>query len=113
MDSGPSSHVLEAIHERYGAPGSTIQPSLWTESNAEWDVFYPISALLSTYRFPVQVKETFAWPKMGMNVEELGWENGIRRIKLIMDFVRVYSSLNTDRRRPVWYRLLLLSMPKW
>jgi hypothetical protein len=120
MDSGPSGTLLQDIHERYGALNSTLSPNIWTESNADWDVFYPISALIETYRFPIQGDRGFTWPKAGIEVEELGYVNGVREMNLMLDFVS-YTRCSTDDRldwfgqyyrlmRMLWGGALILSL---
>ncbi|WVR06737.1 hypothetical protein IAU60_003772 [Kwoniella sp. DSM 27419] len=89
MDGGPSSDILPAIHEKYGLPGSEIQPTKMTDWDSDWDVLYPISTFLETYKFPLDVSEKdkeFDWPGMGFWVDDVKWEYGIRHMRLRFDF---------------------------
>jgi hypothetical protein len=86
MDSGPEYDFVQALHERYGTDSPVQDP--------DWDVLYPISSFLDTYRFELPVND-FVWPRADFSVQSsIG--DGTRKLDLRLNFVR----LTVDRTDP-------------
>ena len=68
MDKGPQFDFVSAIHARYGTQDPVV-PTVMNKENTDWDVLYPVSSFLDTYRFPLS-PIAFDWPKMGIEVHE-------------------------------------------
>ncbi|WVQ99736.1 hypothetical protein IAU59_006878 [Kwoniella sp. CBS 9459] len=89
MDRGPQSNIVSAIHEKYGLQGSTVEHTALTDADSDWDVLYPISNFIDTYKFPLYVSDevdAFEWPKVDHWMEDVKWEYGERYIRLRFDF---------------------------
>ncbi|WWC69875.1 uncharacterized protein I206_103818 [Kwoniella pini CBS 10737] len=90
MDQGPTKNIVSTIHEKFGKKGSKLVNTKLTDYDSDWDVIYPISSFLDTYKFPIEpiAKEdkNFEWPSMGFYVQEVKWEYGMRELKLRFDF---------------------------
>jgi hypothetical protein len=91
MDSGPELDFVEALHERYGAADSPIENTHMSKANSDWDVLYPISSFLDTYRFDLPSKGEFAWPEMGIQVVETHGD-GTRKLDMTLNFVSRWLS---------------------
>ena len=86
MDSGPEFDFVEALHERYGTD-SPVQETVMNKHNTEWDVLYPISSFLDTYRFDLP-PNNFVWPRADIQAEEtLG--DGTRKLDLRLNFTGI------------------------
>lgn len=85
MDSGPEYDFVDALHERYGTPDRPVQSTIMNKANTDWDVLYPVSSFLDTYRFELSPTD-FDWPRMGIEVNET-ISNGERKLDLTLDFV--------------------------
>ncbi|ORY22823.1 hypothetical protein BCR39DRAFT_550650 [Naematelia encephala] len=95
MDSGDWPGIIEAVAERY-APGETVEYTVEETSGSDWDVIYPVSSFLETYRVPLPHVE-FDWPKLSYEVSETSWKDGIHRFKLRADFTGlVFPTLTVD-----------------
>ncbi|WWC88985.1 uncharacterized protein L201_003900 [Kwoniella dendrophila CBS 6074] len=90
MDRGPKSNIVNSIHEKFGQPKSTFINTQLTDYDSDWDVIYPISSFLDTYKFPIEIEdqeqENFEWPSMGFFTQEVNWAYGQREVKLRFDF---------------------------
>lgn len=89
MDRGPVSDIVPSLYSRYGAPDLPLEHTSLTDYDSDWDVFYPVSTFLDTYRFDLPVSEQakeFTWPEMKWGVKDTKWENGIRKMILTFDF---------------------------
>ncbi|WRT66692.1 uncharacterized protein IL334_003653 [Kwoniella shivajii] len=89
MDRGPVSTIIPTIHEKFGQPNTGLQHTKLTDYDSDWDVIYPISAFLDTYKFPIEVKkedEQFSWPNMGFYTQDVKWEYGMREVRLRFNF---------------------------
>ncbi|WVQ80122.1 hypothetical protein IAT38_002223 [Cryptococcus sp. DSM 104549] len=90
MDRGPIADIPSAIHERYALPGAPLEHTVLTDYDSDWDMLYPVSTFLDTYRFTLPVPEEvegFKWPKMEWEEVEGGvWEDGKREMTLKFDF---------------------------
>ena len=84
MDSGPEFDFVEAIHERYGTD-SPVQETIMNKHNPDWDVLYPISSFLDTYRFELPAND-FVWPRADFSVQETVGD-GTRKLDLCLNFV--------------------------
>ena len=85
MDSGPEYDFVHALHERYGTD-SPVTPTQMNKENSDWDILYPISSFLDTYRFELPPSPGFKWPEVGVKHKESRLE-GKRKIDLTLDFV--------------------------
>jgi hypothetical protein len=88
MDSGPEFDFVEALHERYGTD-APVQRTVMNKANSDWDVLYPVSSFLDTYRFELPSTD-FAWPKMGLDVTETRGES-TRKLDMRLNFVSPYA----------------------
>ncbi|ADV23802.1 hypothetical protein I305_05745 [Cryptococcus gattii E566] len=89
MDRGPMSDIIPSLYSRYGAPDLPLEHTSLTDYDSDWDVFYPVSTFLDTYRFDLPVSEQakeFTWPEMKWEVKDTKWENGIRKMILTFNF---------------------------
>nr|KIR45346.1 hypothetical protein I312_05389 [Cryptococcus bacillisporus CA1280] len=89
MDRGPMSDIVPSLYSRYGAPDLPLEHTSLTDYDSDWDVFYPVSTFLDTYRFDLPVSEQakeFTWPEMKWGVKDTKWENGIRKMILTFNF---------------------------
>ena len=83
LDRGTELDFVEAIHARYGA--GPVEHTSLGEHDPDWDVLYPISSFLDTYRFPLP-PTPFDWPNLRYTVNNTE-SSGVRRIQLSLDFV--------------------------
>lgn len=83
MDRGTELDFVEAIHERYGS--GPIEHTSLGDHDPDWDIIYPVSSFLDTYRFPLP-RIPFEWPILRYKVQE-NESDGDRRIQLSLDFV--------------------------
>lgn len=83
MDRGTELDVVEAIHERYGV--GPIEHTSLGDHDPDWDVLYPISTFLNTYRFPL-APTGFDWPEIKSEAQVTSVD-GLRKIQLSFDFV--------------------------
>ncbi|KIR69961.1 hypothetical protein I310_06278 [Cryptococcus deuterogattii CA1014] len=89
MDRGPMSDIVPSLYSRYGAPNLPLEHTSLTDYDSDWDVLYPVSTFLDTYRFDLPVSEQakeFTWPEMKWGVKDTKWENGIRKMILTFNF---------------------------
>lgn len=89
MDSGPEFDFVDALHNRYGTPDGPVQSTIMNKANPDWDVLYPVSSFLDTYRFALP-RDDFEWPSMGVEVNETV-SDGKRKLDLSLDFVSCLS----------------------
>lgn len=85
MDKGTKLGFVEAIHERYGS-GPVERTSLG-EYDPDWDVLYPVSSFLDTYRFRLP-STPFDWPNLQYTAHETE-SNEARRIQLSFNFTGI------------------------
>lgn len=83
MDTARNNQVMRALHNQFGA-GAPLTRTEATEDNADWDVLYPVSAFLETYKFPLPPTE-FTWPKMEFEATREKTDEGHTRIHLKTD----------------------------
>lgn len=84
-------HVPRKLHERYAAPNAPLQPTTLTSYETDWDVIYPVSSFLETWRFgvaPPAAEKQFEWPQMGWEVKEKALSDGQRSLSFKLNFVR-------------------------
>ncbi|WVF71126.1 hypothetical protein IAT40_005923 [Kwoniella sp. CBS 6097] len=89
MDRGPQDKIVSSIHSEYGLQGSEVEHTALTDADSDWDVLYPISNFIDTYKFPLYVSDesgAFEWPTVGHWMEDVKWEYGERHIRLRFDF---------------------------
>lgn len=56
----------------------------------DWDVFYFVFIFLDMYKFDLFVSEEikkFIWLEMKWGVKDIKWEDGVRKMVLIFNFV--------------------------
>lgn len=85
MDSGPDYDFAQALHNRYGTE-KPLETTVMNKDNSDWDVLYPVSSFLETYRFELP-KTEFIWPEMGVEVQESDNGDGVRKLDIRLDFV--------------------------
>ena len=85
-DLGPDLRFVESLHERYGAPGSVVEPTSTTQNDTHWDSLYPVSTFLRTYKFALPSVDC-DWPRMQLEEMESPTEAGLRKLNLRMSFV--------------------------
>lgn len=90
MDSGPEYDFVEALHARYGTD-APVESTIMNKENSDWDVLYPVSSFLDTYRFELPSID-FVWPKMGLEVEETKGES-TRKLDMRLNFVSCLHGL--------------------
>ncbi|ORX35606.1 hypothetical protein BD324DRAFT_660481 [Kockovaella imperatae] len=88
MDRGPRLDFVQSLHSRYGAPGSQIKATTITKNDTDWDVLYPVSSFLETYKFDLPAVP-FDWPKPSIDVKELDHIGGVRRLLIHLDFTGI------------------------
>ncbi|WWC62230.1 uncharacterized protein I303_104826 [Kwoniella dejecticola CBS 10117] len=90
MDQGPTRDIVSTIHTKFGQEDSEVVNTKLTDYDSDWDVIYPISSFIDTYKFPIapETKEDkeFEWPTMGFYTQEVKWEYGMRELRLRFDF---------------------------
>lgn len=84
MDSGPEFDFVDALHARYGTD-QPVEKTIMNKANPDWDVLYPVSSFLDTYRFNLP-QTPFEWPSMGIQVNETV-KGDVRVVDLSLDFV--------------------------
>ena len=99
MDRGPTLRFVQSLHDRYGAPGAGIEATTITKRDTDWDVLFPLSSFLETYKFELPTVD-FSWPEMGMKVKELGWSEGVRRLEIHLDFVSLAGPFSAKYLHP-------------
>lgn len=83
MDRGAKLDFVEAVHERYGS--GPVDHTHLSIDDTDWDVVYPVSPFLETYRFALPAT-SFDWPSLKHTANDVVL-NGVRNIQLSMDFV--------------------------
>ena len=83
MDKGSELDFVDSIHARYGV--GPLEHTNLGEYDSDWDTIYPISSFLETYRFPL-TPTPHDWPRMKYT-SDVSASDGVRRVKLSMDFV--------------------------
>jgi hypothetical protein len=91
MDRGPTSDIIPVLYERYGDPSSPLEHTDLSPHDSDWDVLYPISSFMDTYRWSVQ-SESFEWPLIGMNVDV-----DDRTVYFKLNFVSLLSGFADER----------------
>jgi len=84
MDKGPRGTFVNDIHKRYGS-GEPVEHTSITEYDSDWDIMYPVSSFMDTYRFQLP-KVEFDWPMLDWGVKETLLGAG-RKIDLRFNFV--------------------------
>jgi hypothetical protein len=112
MDSGPEFDFIAAVRERYGTDSPVVE-TVMNKNNTDWDVLYPISSFLKTFRFVLPPTEpSFAWPEMGISVKESSKISGVRDLQIRLDFVSCTQSSKLISIRPAWSGPCWHSMPR-
>lgn len=112
MDSGPEFDFVAAVHERYGTEAPVVE-TVMNKNNTDWDVLYPISSFLKTFRFTLPPTEpSFTWPEMGISVKESSKTAGVRDLQIRLDFVSRTHSSKLIPIRPAWSGPCWHSMPR-
>ena len=93
---------VEAVHARYGA--GPLEHTSLGQRDPDWDVLYPISSSLDTYRFPLP-STPFEWPKLSYIANDTE-SNGVRRIQLSLDFVSDASETHADAKTGIIWSIL-------
>lgn len=83
MDRSPMNNIVQDLHERYGA--GPMEHTVLGDYDADWDILYPFSSFLDTYRFPLPPVE-FNWPKLDWTVQE-SFTAEHRKIHLRVNYV--------------------------
>lgn len=83
MDKGTELDFVQATHARYGV--GPIKHTSLGEHDPEWDVLYPVSSFLDTYRFKLP-STPFDWPNLKYTANESATD-GVRRIQMSFGFV--------------------------
>ncbi|EIW65964.1 hypothetical protein TREMEDRAFT_70376 [Tremella mesenterica DSM 1558] len=83
MDRGYS-HFHIALHDQF-APESNMTHTSLTPYDPDWDVLYPVSTFLDTYRFEIPGQE-FSWPDLRWSMKEVSRTGDERRVRLTFDF---------------------------
>ena len=96
MDRGTEFDFVDAIHERYGS--GPVDHTHLGINDTDWDVVYPVSPFLETYRFAIPAT-SFDWPKVKYTTNDVV-SNGVRDIQLSMDFVSDRRQIHHAHRRP-------------
>lgn len=89
MDMAHNRHVVQTIHDRYGA--GPLHETQLTEYDSDWDILYPLPSFLDTWNFALSPSQ-FAWPALDYQATELSNVDGVRKIKMRFDFVSESSS---------------------
>ena len=99
MDRG-SVHLHEALHERL-SPASKLEHTWLTQYDPDWDVVYPVSSFLDTWRFNLEkpINDRGDWPQLQAEAKTVDRTETERTIQLRIDFVS---------RPPVFCRMLTL-----
>ncbi|OXG17593.1 hypothetical protein C367_05083 [Cryptococcus neoformans Ze90-1] len=89
MDRGPVADIVPSLYSRYGTLDLPLEHTSLTDYDSDWDVLYPVSTFLDTYKFDLPVSEEtkkFTWPEMKWGVKDTKWEDGVRKMVLTFNF---------------------------
>ncbi len=80
MDTGRNSAVMKDIYDQFGN-GAELIPTEQTDDNADWDVLYPVSSFLETFKFALP-KSDFDWPEIKIEHTREKTDEGHTRIHI-------------------------------
>ncbi|WVO15261.1 hypothetical protein L204_102917 [Cryptococcus depauperatus] len=116
MDRGPTLSFPEKLHSHFVASSrhsdisqNPLKHTVLTDYDSDWDVVYPVSTFLDTWKFSVplewhasrsvrqQDSGQSIWPEMGYDISDVKREVGIRQMHLTLNFTQlVWPTLAFD-----------------